>query len=392
VNQTFQVPQEIVRVLSGLLSGPAQLHEPTFGGNEWGYVKECLDTGWVSTVGAYVDRFEEMLVEFTGAGHAIATVTGTAALHVCLMLAGVRPDDEVIVPALSFVATANAVSYLGAHPHFADAETATLGLDPAKLQDHLAETTEQTPDGLVNKATGRRIAAVICMHTFGHPVDLDALNEVCGRFGLTLIEDAAESLGSTYKGRHTGSTGRLAALSFNGNKIVTTGGGGAVLTNDPGLAQAAKHLTTTAKQPHAWEFIHDRVGFNYRMPNINAAMGCAQMEQLPGFLEAKRTLAGRYREAFKDVEGVTFIDEPDGARSNYWLNVLILDSELADLRDDILQAANDAGFMARPAWRPLHLLPMYEMAPKMDLSTAQDLARRLINIPSSPCLAGNTDA
>ena len=380
-------PETVLHAMSAVAGGPAPLHAPEISGNEWQYVKECLDTEWVSTAGAYVGRFEDMLTEFTGAGHAIATVNGTAALHACLLLAGVKPGDEVIVPALTFVATANAVFYAGAVPHFADAEEATLGLDPAKLDAHLETIAKTTPGGLINKATGRRISAVVCVHTFGHACDLDGLMAVCGRYGLPLIEDAAESLGSYYKDRHTGTVGLLSALSFNGNKIVTTGGGGAILTNDPKLADKARHLTTTAKQAHPWEFIHDEVGFNYRMPNVNAAIGCGQMEQLPRFLEQKRRLADMYRETLAGVEGIRFFDEPAQRRSNYWLNVLLMDNPDIGVRDDILKTLNHAGLMSRPAWRLMHQLEMYTDCPRMDLSLAEDLYARLINVPSSARLA-----
>ncbi len=384
---TSRLTGEITARLRSISGGPAPLHEPEFAGNEWDYVKECLDTGWVSTAGDYVGRFEEALSGFTGARHAVATVNGTAALHACLMLVGVEAGDEVIVPALTFVATANAVAYTGAHPHFADSEENTLGLDAARLDKHLDEITETKNGGRVNRKTGRPISAIVCVHTFGHPCNLDALTEVGRRYSLPLIEDAAESLGSYYQGRHTGNDGLLSALSFNGNKIVTTGGGGAILTNDPGLAERARHLTTTAKTPHEWEFIHDQVGYNYRLPNINAALGLAQMEQLAGFLEQKRRLAGRYREAFANVDGVRFFDEPEGCRSNYWLNVLMVDREYASHRDEIIKAADADGLMARPAWTLMHRLQMYKECPRMELGVAEDIYRRLINIPSSPRLA-----
>jgi len=379
----------ILGVFADLLPTSAALHEPEIAGNEWAYVKQCLDSGWVSSAGQHIGRFEGALSDFTGAAHAVATVTGTAALHTCLMLAGVKADDEVIVPALTFVATTNAVAYMAAHPHFADSEERTLGLDAAKLEAHLSDITDVKDGACINRLTGRRISAAVCMHTFGHPVDLDALAEVCGRFKITLIEDAAESLGSYYKGRHTGNHGRLAALSFNGNKVMTTGGGGAVLTNDAELAVAAKHLTTTAKLPHAFEFIHDRTAYNYRLPNINAALGLAQMEQLASKLDRKRTLAASYRDAFRTVSGLRFFEEPENCSSNYWLNVLVLDKDRRDVRDDILVAANAAGFGCRPVWRPMHMLAPYRDCARMDLSVAEDLYGRIINIPSSPGLAGS---
>jgi len=362
------------------------LHEPSFGGNEWAYVKECLDTGWVSSVGKFVDRFEEELAAYTGVKRAIAVVNGTAALHVCLLLAGVELGDEVLIPALTFIATANAVSYCGAIPHFVDSEERTLGIDPYKLGSYLDDIAEVREGGCYNRLTGRRIKAVVPMHTFGHPVDLDPLCEVCGRFGIELIEDAAESLGSFYKGRHTGQWGKLSALSFNGNKTITTGGGGAILTNDEELGRLAKHFTTTAKVPHPWEFNHDMVGYNYRMPNINAALGCAQLEQLPRFLAAKRELAARYGDKFAGIFGVRFFREPQNCQSNYWLNAILLNKGFAVERNALLQATNDAGIMTRPCWNLLSEQKMFFGAPSMRLETAHEICRRLINIPSSPSL------
>lgn len=365
------------------------LHEPHFTGNEWNYVKECLDTGWVSSVGKFVDQFEIRLAEYTGVKKAVAVVNGTAALHICLKIVGVEKDDEVLIPALTFIATANAVAYCGAFPHFIDSEEKTLGLDPSKLAAYLNEIAEVRPDGCFNKRTGRRIKAVVPMHTFGHPVDLDPLAELCQRFQIELVEDAAESLGSYYKGRHTGNWGIVSAVSFNGNKVITTGGGGAILTNDESLAQLAKHLTTTAKLPHKWAFYHDQIGFNYRLPNLNAALGCAQLEQLPSFLQRKRALAIRYQEVFSDMEGIRFFKEPDFARSNYWLNALLLDMDHADERDILLEYLNGQGIMVRPTWTLLHKLPMFKDCPRMDLSVAESLEQRLINIPSSPILGGS---
>ena len=365
------------------------LHEPSFKGNEWNYVKDCLDSGWVSSVGEYVTQLEHKLADFTGAGYAVAVVNGTAALHIALQLAGVKAGDEVILPGLTFIATANAVCYCGAIPHFADSEAKTLGIDPRKLRDYIKEISELRPQGCFNRQTGRRISAVIPMHTFGHPVDMDPLLQLCQEFKLQLVEDAAESLGSFYKDQHTGTMGLVSSLSFNGNKTITTGGGGAILTNDGAIAKLAKHLTTQAKVPHRWEFNHDMIGYNYRMPNINAALGCAQLEQLPGFIKNKRHLANRYQEAFQDIAGISFFTEPDFARSNYWLNVLILDHENAGERDNILDLTNNAGIMTRPLWTLMHKLPMYKDCPRMDLSVAESLAQRIINIPSSAFLGGD---
>lgn len=362
------------------------LHEPCFLGNEWAYVKECLDTGWVSSVGKFVDRFERDLAELTGVQHAVAVVNGTAALHIGLKLAGVEFGDEVLMPALCFVATANAVSYCNAVPHFVDVEERTLGMSPLALCDYLEDIAELRGDICFNRKTGRRIRALLPMHTFGHPADLDALIDVAARFHLVLVEDAAESLGSYYKQRHTGNFGCLSALSFNGNKIITTGGGGAILTNNAELAKLAKHITTTAKLPHRWLFEHDMVAYNYRLPNINAALGCAQLEQLPEFLEKKRRLFKRYRDAFEDIDGVCIFEEPEDCRSNYWLQTALLDEAVSEIRDDILAATNEAGLMTRPAWTLMHRLSPYSGCPRMELPVAESLERRIINLPSSPQL------
>lgn len=359
------------------------LHEPEFSGREKEYVLDCVETGWVSSVGSYVDRFEQLLCDYTGAKYAVAVANGTAALHICLLLAGVEPDDEVLIPALTFIATANAVSYCGAIPHLVDSEWQSLGVDAAALDLYLEDIAELRDGVCYNRGTGRRIKALMPMHVFGHPVDLDAMQAVAKRWRLTLVEDAAESLGSYRHGLHTGNTGVVAALSFNGNKTVTTGGGGAILTNDAELARRAKHLTTTARVKHQWAFIHDEVGFNYRLPNLNAALGCAQLEQLPRFIEQKRVLAQRYAEAFAGVAGLRFVVEPQGCQSNYWLNALILDESLADQRDHFLEQTNAAGIMTRPVWALMHRLPMYANCPRMSLGVAEGIEARLVNIPSS---------
>jgi len=375
---------ETLRAVLAVRDERVSLHEPRFSGNEWAYVKECIDTGWVSSVGKYVDRFEQDLAAYTGVRHAVAVVNGTAALHVCLLLVGVERGDEVLMPALTFIATANAVSYCGAIPHLVDSDVATLGLDPQKLAEYLDDIAEVRGQYCFNKLTGRRIKAVVPMHTFGHPVDLDPLVALCERYRIELVEDAAESLGSYYKGRHTGNLGRVSAMSFNGNKIITTGGGGAILTNDPVLGKLAKHLTTTAKVPHKWSFAHDQVGFNYRLPNINAALGCAQLEQLPDFILAKRRLAQSYQEAFASTPGVSVFTEPAHAQSNYWLNALLLDPDCAQQRDDLLEHSNSEGIMTRPVWTLMHELDIYKSAPRMhNLNVSEDIERRLINIPSS---------
>jgi len=379
------------RVIDALRSvlgdGSVALHEPRFQGSEQAYVQECIASTFVSSVGRYVDRFEQDLAAFTGARRAVAVVNGTAALQVALQLAGVQAGDEVLVPTLSFVATANAVHYLGATPHFVDSAEDTLGMSPTALKDWLMHVAEPTTTGSRNRHTGRPIRAIVPMHTFGHPCDLEGLLSIAHDYRLALVEDAAESLGSYYQGQHTGTFGKLGALSFNGNKVITTGGGGAILTNDERLADRAKHLTTTAKQPHRWDYVHDETGYNFRMPNLNAALGCAQLEQLPSFLASKRRLAEKYTEAFQDVESVRLMHEPQGCRSNYWLQTLLLDESVADQRDAVLTATNDAGLMTRPAWRLLHQLAPYQQCPRAPLPVAESLARRLINIPSSAGLA-----
>jgi len=375
--------------LQGVLPSqrPIVLHEPLFKGNESNYVQECIDTGWVSSVGKFVDRFERDLAEMTGSRHAVAIVNGTAALHVGLKLAGVATGDEVLIPALSFVATANAVSHCGATPHFVDSSDSNLGLDPHALRDYLGIAAERTGDGLRNKSTGRRLAAVVPMHAFGHPVDMYGLLAVSRDFGLPIVEDAAESLGSLYHGRHTGTFGICGALSFNGNKVVTTGGGGALLIQDPALARHAKHITTTAKRPHQWEFFHDEVAWNYRMPNLNAALGCAQLERLDEFVTAKRQLANRYQVAFANDPDIRFVAEPPGCRSNYWLSTVALRHPSGTLRDKLLAVANDTGLMVRPAWTLLNKLPMYQACPSAPLPVATQLEEAIINLPSGPGVA-----
>ena len=376
---------DAIRTVAG--DGPVALHEPRFAGNEWAYLKECLDSTFVSSVGHYVDRFESELAAYTGARHAVAVVNGTAALHVALRLAGIRPKDEVLLPALTFVATANAVAYCGATPHFVDSAENTLGMDPGELREYLRRTTDFHNKQCLNRETGRIIRALVPMHTFGHPADIEGLLAVAHDFKLALVEDAAESLGTTYHGQHTGTFGLLGTLSFNGNKTITTGGGGAILTNDAELARHARHLTTTAKVPHRWEYMHDEVGYNYRLPNINAALGCAQLEQLPGYLLAKRRLFERYRVAFNEVPRATIFSEPEDCQSNYWLQTLVLDESVTDQRDAVLSATNENGLMTRPVWTLMHKLPPYRECPRMPLAAAESLERRLINLPSSAHLA-----
>ena len=361
----------------------AALHEPQFAGNEWAYVKECLDSGWVSSVGKFVDEFEARLAEYLGAKYAVAVVNGTAGLQLALRVAGVVPGDEVLVPALTFVATANAVSHCGAVPHFVDSRSTDFGICPLALADYLENIAEPAADGFRNRLTGRRLAALVPMHVFGHPADMEALLAIAARYRMPLIEDAAESLGSRIGDRHAGTFGLAGVLSFNGNKIITTGGGGAIVTNDQATARRLKHLSTTAKVPHRWEFVHDEVAYNYRLPNLNAALGCAQLERLPEMLERKRHLAEAYRGAFAGTQGLEFVTEIPGCTSNYWLNAVRLSAASFPQRDALLAGAMEAGYQCRPVWRLMSRLPMYEQCPRADLSVAQRLEQSLINLPSS---------
>ncbi|MBN8855484.1 MAG: aminotransferase DegT [Sphingobacteriales bacterium 50-39] len=369
IRATFHTPEGFI-----------PLHEPRFTGNEKKYVLDTIDSTFVSSVGAYVTRCENMLTEITGAKYAIAVVNGTCALHMAVMLAGVKPGDEVITQPLTFVATANAISHAYATPHFVDVDEDTMGMSPEKLERHLSGVAILRDGGCYNKHTGRRIAACIPMHTFGLPLRIDLIAEVCEKYNIPLVEDAAESLGAFYKGRHTGTFGVLGTLSFNGNKTVTCGGGGAILINDEELAKKARHLTTTAKVPHPWAFVHDEVGYNYRMPNLNAALACAQLEQLTGFVENKRELAVIYKEFFEG-RGIPFVSETEGARANYWLMTILLEDRIQ--RDNFLAFSNERKVMTRPAWQLMNTLPMYKDCPAGDLSSAQRLADRIVNIPSS---------
>ena len=359
------------------------LHEPCLTGREKEFVIDCLDSTFVSTVGKFVDDFEQQIIQYTGANHAVATVNGTAALHVALLLAGVEAGDEVLTQAVSFVATANAINYCGAQPVFLDSDLDRLGMSPDALEKFLVQNVEMRSQGATNRGTGRRIVACVPMHVFGHPVHIERIKELCDQYEITLIEDAAESLGSFSNGLHTGNLGILAILSFNGNKTITTGGGGMILTNDDSLAQRAKHITTTSKIPHPWDYFHDQVGFNYRLPNINAALGCAQMELLPGLLEAKRLLAQTYKDFF-DTLDISFVQEPNNCRSNYWLNAIILSCR--EERDEFLSYASKNNVMMRPLWILLSDLPMYNACQNDGLQNARWLQERLLNIPSSVTL------
>jgi len=414
------------------------LHEPYFGGNEKKYLADCVDSTFVSSVGKYVDRFEEMIRDFTGAKYAIATVNGTAALHVALKLAGVKQGDLVITQPLTFIATCNAISYCGAEPVFVDIDRDTLGMSPESLEAWLAANTviqdgacyylpridanektrmnanraqeqghkrgveqnasnarndqllSQTPDNplvdirdlsLVNISGKQQISACVPMHTFGHPCRIDRIVEICNRYHIPVVEDSAESIGSYYKGQHTGTFGKLGILSFNGNKTITTGGGGMIITNDDELGPLAKYITTTAKKPHPWKFEHDMVGFNYRMPNVNAALGCAQMERLKDILENKRNTAHVYRDFFSQVAEIDYVPEPQDTISNYWLNVILLNNLIE--REAFLKQSNENKVMTRPAWILMNELEMFKESITSDLPISNEIADRLVNVPSS---------
>lgn len=362
------------------------LHAPAFVGNEKKYLNECIDTTFVSSVGQFVDRFERDMEAFTGAKRAVVCVSGTNALHMSMFLVGVKQDDEVLTQALTFIATCNAISYIGAHPVFIDVDLDTMGMSPVALEKWLARNAEIRKDGeCYNVNTGRRIKACVPMHTFGHPVRLKEIANICKQWNIELVEDAAESIGSLYHGKHTGTFGRVGAISFNGNKTITTGGGGMMLFQDEELGAFAKHITTQAKLPHRWEFVHDHVGYNYRMPNINAALGCAQLEQIDRFLESKRATAQAYIDYFAaEPDGIKFMKEPEGTRSNYWLNAILMPSKEEQLK--FLEYTNDNGVMTRPIWELMNRLIMFKDAQNDGLENSRWLADRIVNIPSSVIL------
>ncbi|MBN7797778.1 LegC family aminotransferase [Parahaliea mediterranea] len=374
--------QEIRRLYG---AGPVPLHRPIFEGNERQYLVDCIDSNFVSSVGEKVAEFERKIADFVGADHAVATVNGTAALHVSLQLAGVEANTDVITQALTFVATCNAIKYLGASPVFIDVDRDTLGLSAIALSTFLEKHAERKNGQIINKFSGRRLAACLPMHTFGIPCRIADLKEVCEEWGIPVVEDAAESLGSTSRNQsggwqHTGTFGELGVLSFNGNKVITTGGGGMIITNDASLAVRAKHLTTTAKSPHAYEFVHDELGYNYRMPNLNAALGCAQAERLPEMLKRKSEVADRYRKILTSSP-LQFIEAPEGTRRNNWLNAVLLESR--EKRDEFLNNCNAEGVMVRPIWTLMNRLKMYRHCQHDGLENSQWLEDRVVNIPSS---------
>jgi len=395
--------QPIIDFIRSLYPGKETipLHEPYFGGNEKKYVLDCIETNYVSSVGKYVDRFEEVIRDFTGAKYAIATVNGTAALHIALKLAGVQPGDLVITQPLTFIATCNAISYCGAEPVFVDIDAETLGMSPDSLESWLSTNTviednvcylkevhklhelqyNNNNNKFVEIRGPKRISACVPMHTFGHPCKIDKIVDICNRYHIPVVEDAAESIGSYYKGQHTGTFGKFGILSFNGNKTITTGGGGMILTDDDELGPLAKHITTTAKKPHPWKFEHDMIGYNYRLPNINAALGCAQMEILPDILKNKRQTAKRYQDFFNNLKDIEFISEPSDSISNYWLNAILLYDEKE--RDQFLDYAYSQKVMCRPAWTLMNKLSMFSKCISSTLSESNMVEKKLINIPSS---------
>lgn len=375
VRETFLEPTDFV-----------PLHDPRFIGNERKYLSECIDSNFVSSVGEFVVKFEKACAEYTGSKYAVAAMNGTAALHIALMLSGVKRDDEVITQPLTFIATANAIAYTGANPVFIDVDKDTLGISPYKLEEFLLQNAIVKDDGFsYNKTTGKRFAACVPMHTFGHPVKMDELLAVCKKYNIPCVEDAAESLGSFYKNQHTGTLGKFGILSFNGNKIATCGGGGMILTNDEALAKKAKHITTQAKVPHAWEFVHDEIGYNYRLTNLSAALGCAQIESMNFFIEKKRELAEKYIKLFEGSE-FTFFKEPKDCKANYWLNLILVKDRAK--RNQVLKETNEKGVMTRPAWELMPRLRMFKDCQSANISNAEWLVDRIVNIPSSVIVPG----
>lgn len=357
------------------------LHEPRFFGNEKAYLIDAIDSTFVSSVGAYVNKFEQMMANISGTKYAVAVVNGTAALHIALKLVGVDENTEVLTQSLTFIATANAIAYEKAIPHFVDVSKISLGLCPEALSKRLEQVAVIKNRQCYNKETGRRIAACVPMHTFGFPTQIDEIVNICKVYHIPVVEDAAESLGTTYKGKHTGNFGDIGTFSFNGNKTVTSGGGGAIVTNDEALAKRAKHITTTAKIPHKWEYAHDEVGYNYRMPNLNAALACAQLEQLDMYIKNKRETAQMYADFFESINSVKYIKEPNGSYANYWLNAIQLNNR--EERDYLLGYASEKGVMCRPIWKLINKLDMYKDCPKGDLSVANHLEDTIVNLPSS---------
>lgn len=374
--------EQIISFIKGLHNGRSfiPLHEPVFIGNEKKYLNDCIDSGYVSSVGEYVNSFEKAIAAYTGAKRAVVVVNGTQALHLACVVSGVGPGDEVITQPLTFIATANAISYTGASPVFVDVDRDTMGMSPQSLEQFLSEHTSMIEGRCINRASGNHIKACIPMHTFGHPARIDAIQEICMRYNIVLIEDAAESIGSSYKGTYTGRFGQIGVFSFNGNKIITTGGGGALITDNDAIADRAKHLSTTAKIPHAWEYEHDQIGYNYRMPNLNAALGLAQLENLDLFIQQKRKLGSIYA-SFFEKSTITFVKESSDSHVNYWLQTIILSDRKE--RDAFLTYSNEHGVMTRPIWNLVNKSKMFHHCQTSSLENAQWLEDRVVNIPSS---------
>ena len=380
-NSKYGLITDFIRTIYKETTEKIYLHEPLFIGNEKKYINDAIDSTFVSSVGKYVDRFEEMMTEITGAKYAVAVVNGTAALHIALKLAGVQPNDEVLSQPLTFIATANAISYEKAIPHFIDVDEDTMGMSPSALKNRLDVIADIRNGQCFNKETGNRIAACVPMHTFGLPLRIDEIIKICDQYCIPVIEDAAESLGSVYNNQHTGTFGLLGTFSFNGNKTVTCGGGGAIVTNDEKIAKLAKHITTTAKVPHSWDYVHDQIAYNYRMPNLNAALACAQLEQLDIYILNKRETSKLYQEFFKSIDNIQHIQEIENSKANYWLNAIRFDSEKA--KESFLEFTNTNGVMTRPVWKLMNKLEMFKDCPKGNLITSEILEDTIVNIPSS---------
>jgi aminotransferase in exopolysaccharide biosynthesis len=386
MNYSSLASQILDAVTTVIQNGKTGLHEPEFKGNEYKYLSDCIETSMVSTIGDYVTKFEKQISNFTESKFAVAVCNGTSALHLALLSVGIKPNDEVLISPLTFIATANAIAYCGATPHFVDCESETLGIDPKKLRKYLLEIAKVESGRTINKNTGNPIKAIMPMHCYGIPSRMKELTDLANEFSLTILEDAAESLGSLYHGKHTGTIGLVGVYSFNGNKIITTGGGGVLVTNDETIARKAKHLSTTARLSHRWNFQHDEVGFNYRMPNLNAALGVAQLEKINEKIERKRNLHAMYANALRGITGVSLLNEPLGCRSNYWLNTIILEKDFHGAREEILGTAFESNVAMRPPWELLNYSIPYKDHPSMKTDCAEDLARRIINIPSSESL------
>ena len=378
------IPEIIVKKIRSVVGpGRHSLHEPFFFGNEWKYVKKTLDDNYVSSVGGFIKKFEDKLKKFTGSKYAIAVVNGTAALHLAMKACGIKNNEEVLVPTLTFIGTANAINYCGAIPHFIDCELSTLGIDPKALEKYLKKNTKKAGDSLINIKTKRKISAIIPVHIFGNICQIEKINQIAKKFNLIVIEDAAEALGTFLGKKHAGNFGIAGCISFNGNKILTTGGGGVIITNNKKLSDKIRHLSTTAKINHSWEYIHDQVGYNYRMPNLNAALGVAQVENLKKFLQSKRKLFTEYNKKFSNIDSIKVLKEAENSKSNYWLNSIILKKPSIKNRDKIIQLAKENNIYLRPLWRPLHTLRPYKSMPSMPIKNADIIYKSLINIPSS---------